>query len=368
VKILFLTLNPIESAATRYRMLQYFPYFEQKGYECKLYTFFSSQAQKIIYSNQLIGKVNVILSAFIHFQALVNELNNYDALFISREVLPFDQSFLVRILKKCRVPFVYDFDDAVFLRARNGFIRMFENQKSIVHLIENARYVIAGNQHLLNFARQHNYNSTYIPTSVDTNAYRISMNHRHGDIATLGWIGSHSTVKYLYTLRDALRELALRHPIRLLVVGAKKKVNFPGIELVNKTWTLKEELNYFEEIDIGLAPLIENEWALGKCGFKVIQYMATGVPCVASRVGVHKEIISDGHNGFLCSDAKEWVDKISLLITSSHLREKFCFNGRKSVEETFSVQANINQYLNLFRNIGSGKPVFTISIDEESKL
>jgi glycosyltransferase involved in cell wall biosynthesis len=116
-------------------------------------------------------------------------------------------------------------------------------------------------------------------------------------------------------------------------------------------WNLNTEIDDLSEIDIGIMPLPDDEWSKGKCGFKGLQYMAMEIPTVMSAVGVNKEIIEDGSNGFLASTENEWIEKLSLLIESKELRNKFGVNGRKTVVEKYSVYSQKQRYLDDFSEL-----------------
>jgi len=126
------------------------------------------------------------------------------------------------------------------------------------------------------------------------------------------------------------------------------------VNVENKEWRLENEYEDYKSLDIGVYPLPNDEWAKGKAGFKAIYYMAAGVPCVASPVGMNKEIIQDGVNGFLANSEEEWLEKISLLIENPELRKKIGLAGRKTVEERYSVKVNAPRFLKVLQFVYHG--------------
>ena len=146
-----------------------------------------------------------------------------------------------------------------------------------------------------------------------------------------------------------MQQLSKKYDFVLKIFGAGETINIPGVKVENYDWHLEKEVEYFQFIDIGIYPLIDTLWVRGKAGFKAIQYMAVGVPVVASLIGMNKEIIKDGVNGYLARTEKEWIEKISKLMEDSNLRKKIGLEGRKTVEEKFSVKANVHTYLDIIK-------------------
>ena len=132
--------------------------------------------------------------------------------------------------------------------------------------------------------------------------------------------------------------MATRHPFTLRVSGAGRQVSFPGLDVEDLPWSLADEVRLFNTCDIGVYPLTDDDWSRGKCGFKAIQFMSCGVPVVAAAVGVNREIIEDGVNGFLASTATEWVEKLERLLTDPALRTSFAAAGRRTIEARYSIR------------------------------
>ena len=167
----------------------------------------------------------------------------------------------------------------------------------------------------------------------------------------VGWIGTPTTATYLKSLGPTLSRLAPQHPYVLRVSGSGQPIEFSGVTTVNERWTLEREVELFNTCDIGVYPLNDDEWAKGKCGFKAIQFMACGVPVVAADVGVNRDIIQDGVNGFLASTEQEWDEKLGRLLADAALRQRIGAAGRKTIEERYSLAVNAPRLASLLREV-----------------
>jgi glycosyltransferase involved in cell wall biosynthesis len=178
--------------------------------------------------------------------------------------------------------------------------------------------------------------SRFVPASEVERARRTGQSRE----PVVGWIGSPTTASYIRSLAGVLRRVREQHPFILRVSGADDALEIPGVSVENPPWTLAGEVELFNACDVGVYPLADDEWSKGKCGFKAIEFMACGVPVVAAAVGVNREIVQDGVNGFLAATPDEWVSKLGRLLADPDLRRRFAAAGRKTVEERFSLRVN----------------------------
>ncbi len=359
IRILFLTPHPEEGASTRYRVKQFFPYLNSNGVECIFRPFMSSGCYRILYKNgYLIRKsFNMLKGLFRRGCEFINS-SRVDIIFVHLEASPLGIPVFESLFSYAKKPLIYDLDDAIYMRnisSANKLACFLKNPTKISEIIKISNHVIVCNDYLGQYARKFNQNITMIPTSVNTDTFKArDYGKSNGKKVVIGWIGSHSTARYLTQLRGVFETLAKRYDFTLKIIGSDKKDYFPNIRnVVYSDWSLETDIMDFQSLDIGIYPLPDDEWVKGKTGFKTVQYMSVGVPCVVSRVARNIEIVKDGINGFLASCDEEWVDKIACLIENPELRKQIGLSGRESAEEQFSVKVNAPKYLDLFRKVYS---------------
>ncbi len=356
MKILFLVPYPSEGASNRYRIEQYLPVLEKEGIEYSLRPFWHKAAFKILYK-----KGNFLNKTFFFSLGTIFRLRDiltfyrYDIIFIHREIYPIFGPLFETIIHIFNKPFIFDFDDSIYLSSRskqNKFIEFFKKPGKIPKIIKMSSFVIAGNNFLADYASRFNRNVAVIPTAIDTAKYYPEPKNPEKEIV-VGWIGSVTTVDFIKPLTKLFDKLSVRYRnIVFKVIGGDPVID-RRFSIVTKAWLQDEELADLRSFDIGLMPMPDNEWTQGKCGFKAILYMSMGIPCVCSPVGVNKEIIKDGVNGFLANTEEEWLNKLSLLIESRELRTKIGLEGRKTVEEKYSLKVNAPKLLEVIRKVAS---------------
>lgn len=339
---------PEEGAGCRFRVSQYIPRLAADGFDVTVSPFFTRDFFRLVYRpGRYAEKTALFLRRSVDRLSLLLAGADYDLLVVYREAFPIGPPLLERLLtRRGRVPMVYDFDDAVFLpntSEANRVISFLKYPHKVDTIVEKSAVVIAGNDYLAEYARRHNPSVTVIPTCVDTDQFvprspgSVNASDRR---LVFGWIGSPTTASYLDALGPVLTRVHRARPFELRVAGAGRDLRFDGVDVSNVTWSLEAEVALFNTCDIGVYPMTEDEWAKGKCGFKAIQFMACGVPVVASAVGVNKEIITDGVDGFLASSEDEWVEKLTRLAADAGLRRRMGEAGRQTIEERYSLRVN----------------------------
>ena len=342
-KILFLATHPKEVASTRYRVLAYGPALEREGYQVFFHSFFPSHALDSVNREGDWAAKGAWVARGARDRLRILRSSRFDVIFVHRELFPLGLSLgmlpLLEILRHSSGRLIYDFDDAVYLphRQNRGMIGWFENPTSVDQLIRMASVVIAGNSFLLEHARKLNNQSRCIPTPVDTHRYFPEENGGSPEVPVIGWIGSPSTAKYIRSLRSVFERLAKTHRFRLKVIGAGKPIAFQGVNLEIRPWDLRTEAEEFRNCDIGLYPLWDDQWSRGKCGYKALQFMASGVPVVASEVGMTTEIIRHRADGILARTDEDWVRYLSELLEDPGLRLRLGNTGRETIEENYSL-------------------------------
>ncbi len=321
------------------------PYLEAEGFSLSLDAFFTPRGAEVLYRpRRLASKVTHVVAGTVHrWITLARAPRVADLLFIHREAFPLGRRHVFRALGRFRGPLVYDYDDAMFLPQRHGrgLLARLEDPETAAALMKMSDVVLAGNEFLAAYARQFVRRVVLLPTCIDTRQFAPRRRPRRpGDRPVVGWIGTHTTAKYLHSLRGVLETVARDVPFRLYVVGNQDPPVVRGVEVEQAHWSLAREVEDFSRCDVGIYPLWDDAWAQGKCGFKAIQFMACGVPVVAAAIGVNRQIIQDGVNGYLASTDEAWVERLRRLLVDEGLRERLGRAGRQTVEERYSLEVN----------------------------
>lgn len=339
MKVLFLLTNPAASPGERYRILQYLPRLEDLGIEPRVNTLLTDDVYRRLQAprGRAVAAAKIATAAVARLTKLL-QTDPVDLVVMYRQPVDPPPHLLERMLRRKRLPFLFDFDDAIFLPPPSpvsrvsGFLR---SPARVPELIRGAKLTTVGNDYLASFARRHSDGVHIVPTCVDAERYEPRQ-HRDGSRTVLGWVGSRSTAAYLHELDDVWKLISREGYVLRVVGGSYDTAN---IQIEERPWALETELTDLAEFDIGLMPLPDDPWTRGKCGLKILQYMAAGIPTVASPVGVNVEIIEHGVNGFLASTPQEWVDAIAALAADASLRTRIGAAGRATVEERYSLKS-----------------------------
>lgn len=350
IRVLALSPIPEEGAGCRFRIAQFIPYLESVGFEVTLQSLFTPEFFRLVYKpGQYLRKAVTFAGLSLRRLGSLASASHFDVIFIYREMFPVGPPLVERLLAaRGRPPIVFDFDDAIFLPSvseANRLISALKQPGKVSTIIRHSDHVIAGNDYLAAYARRFNDAVTVIPTSVDLSRFVPRLGIASGNGASsqplvVGWIGSPTTGRYLRMLTPVVQKLSERHTFVLRISGTADPVSIPGVRVDNTPWTLGREVELFNTCDVGVYPLPDDDWSKGKCGFKAIQFMACGVPVISSVVGVNREIIEDGVNGFLASTDEEWVRKLDRLLSDAALRRRFADAGRRTIEARYSLDVN----------------------------
>jgi len=291
-----------------------------------------------------------LLSAYARRLRTLRSAGSYGLLWIYAELFPGLPGIVEALARRCGTPFIYDCDDA-FFHAHEG--RPWTRDK-LCPLIASAAAVSAGNEYLATYARRWNGDVHIVPTVVDTEAYIPAP--RPERPVTIGWIGSPSTWTYVRPMLPLLADICKSRGAQFLAVGAGRAAAadcFEEMEL--RDWSEATEIADVQAMDIGIMPLPDEPWARGKCGYKLIQYMACGLPTVASPVGVNGVIVQDKRTGFLARDEREWRIALDHLVESSKTRVRFGATGRARIVADYSLAAWAPKVVGLFRSALSAR-------------
>ena len=353
LNILFLVPYPPGIAPSqRFRFEQYLPFIEEKGWTYEVQSFIGPSTWRILYSpGHFFRKAAGVFSGFIRRWWKLLSIGSFDVVFIHRETaplgLPLYSYVLTHWLKK---KVIFDFDDAIWMEnvsKGNSPFAFLKSHTNAIRLMKWSWKNSCGNHYLLEFAKQYNTSSFYLPTTIDTeNTHNRVLRHSEG-MPVIGWTGTHSTIHNLDHIYEVLLEVHREIPFHFLFISdAPPTFDFPGLEF--RQWNKESEIDDLLEINIGLMPLADTEWSKGKCGLKILQYMALGIVPVVSHVGVNPHLVKDGEDGFCCRSREEWKIRLTSLLTDPKLLKTLSSRTRGHVEEEFSTRSQRAHFLRLF--------------------
>ena len=352
-KILVICPFPQDVAAgQRLKYEQYFNYWRENGYDIDVSSFMDESMWKIAYvQGNYLGKMLGTLRGHFRRMRDIFRINRYDLVYVFMWVTPLGTSFFERLVRALSKRLIYDVEDNVFMAKRsevNPLVGILRGTGKIKYLIRTADHVITSSPFLNDYCLGINKNKacTYISSSIDTDRFLPANRYSNDQKVTIGWTGTFSSREYLDLLRNVFLDLRGRCDFRLRVIG-NFQYELPSIDLEVIQWSKNDEIKDLQDIDIGVYPLVQDEWVLGKSGLKAIQYMALGLPTVATNVGTTPKIIQHHKNGWLVRTDSEWVDALETLIKDPGLRRKLGEAGRATVLSSYSTYAIKSAYLSI---------------------
>lgn len=353
MNVFFLVRYGNLGASSRYRFYQYADTLRSAGITPLFFPLFDNAVLAGRYQRGRKSKSqNIFASLKRAWQC--STLRSASLIVLEGEALPYAPPVFEYLFNIRSIPYVVDFDDAIFHyydKSKNWFVRRLLGNK-ITKVVRRSSCVIAGNQYLYNYAHAANARRIeIIPTVVDLSRYPFSapISSSRTEMR-IGWIGSPGSSRYLQTVKDPLAVAIRDDDCRIILVGAGTDHGLDALNPELKPWTEETEFNEICNFDVGIMPLPDDDWAKGKCGFKLIQYLAAGKPVIASPVGANCEIVRHGLNGFLASSANEWAECIRKLKNNPDLARRMGENGRKLIEERYSLQAMGSRMVDVLRS------------------
>lgn len=338
------------AASTRYRLGQYVPGLASQGIDMKICHLLSDDYLRRHFGGGAPSVISMLHSGLSRFADLCSQFD-YDAIMLHCELYPLLPGWLESAL--LRQPYLYDFDDAFYLKYRS---KRFNWASPLLGgkfdtVMARATAVTAGNHVLGQYASQFNANTHCLPTVVDTVRYlprRVS----RSAMFTVGWIGSPSTAPYLSELVAPLSAIGQEGPVRFIVIGGKAPT-IPNVEVVEIEWQEHTEVDLINSFDVGVMPLPDDDWARGKCAFKLIQYMACAVPVVASPVGANVDVVNV-ECGLLAATHQDWEAALRTLRDQPVKRAEMGQAGRARVVQHYSLQRNLPALASIIREVAGG--------------
>ncbi len=330
MKLLFLTSGP-QVPSTRFRVLQWLPLLEAEGHQCVVAHSWPDKYQQSPWLGFRLSQRARRWKRQLDLKRASR--GGFDVVVLERELFNDDTSDLELAFRRVAKRMVLDIDDGIFLTWPAKF-------ESVAGAVD---HVIAGNDLLAAESRKFAGDVSVVPTCVDVSRYPTRV-HRPAEVPVIGWTGTSSNLQYFSLIRDALHELALLTPFKLVILADEKARDvLPSIPAVTTefiSWSVKNETAALLHFDVGIMPLPDERWSRLKCGFKLLQYMAAGLPAVASPVGVNSQIILPGITGELATSTADWVRALSTLLIDAERRKSLGQAGRNRVDHHYSLASN----------------------------
>lgn len=350
MKVLLLARYDRQGASSRLRTMQYLPYLAAAGLEVRVESLFDANYLDQVYAGR--RSVGTLSRSVLHRMRQIRQ--QADVVWLEKEALPWFPWAAERLFWPRRTPVVTDYDDAIFHRydqSRHRVIRSLLGNK-IDSVMRASTVVVAGNEYLAHRAESAGANCVeVVPTVVDMEQYTRAVGQRDDDRVRIGWIGTPETWASFATKYSGwIEQVVKKEGIIFRVVGAEASPRRAGpFEFL--PWSEDTEVSLIRGMDIGLMPLPDTPWTRGKCGYKLIQYMACGLPVIASPVGVNRDIVEHGINGFLAETEDEWRNSLTALIRDPELRQSMGRAGQKKVENKYSLQVQGPRVADLLRRV-----------------
>ena len=329
-----------KGASSRLRHLQYLPYLIREGMSVETSHLLPDAYLDYLYSRKRQSYL-LALSAIAArlLKVILFRFRRFDIVIIEKELFPYVPAFFEKILL-WKIPYILDFDDATFHTYdlhSSPIVRGLLGHKIDV-LMANARAVTVGSSYLAEQARRAGApHVVSIPTVIDLTRYDSQTSPTDSDPPIIGWCGTPMTIKYLECVLAPLQALASRRTFRLRVIGADRYAP-GGLDVESLPWSEATEVGHLSGCAIGIMPLADGPWERGKCGYKLIQFMALGIPVIASAVGANTQIVEHGKSGFLAQTPEEWSEYLELLLTNPDLRKTMGAHARERVAAQYCLQ------------------------------
>ncbi|MCZ6634249.1 MAG: glycosyltransferase family 4 protein [bacterium] len=358
MKVLFIAQYGARAASSRTRVFDYLPLLQRAGVETTLKVVVPDPLVERMASKGRISRLVYYVRSWwracgVGWMCLFH-VSRYDLLFIQKVLFPFP---IPCFLKAFRHKIVFDFDDAIFTTEAPEAswlhrLRTRRRESGLPAMLRASGHVVIENAYTAAYAKSYGCEVFRITGPIDTERYRPGVPKKKEEVV-LGWIGSPTTTRYLDLIRKPLDELGKRFShLRVCLIGSEA-FRLDTLPTTQVPWSLDTEVDHLRTFDIGLMPLPDDAFTRGKGGYKLLQYLAMGIPVVASPVEINREIVEDGVNGFLAGDEAEWVDCLERLIVDRELRQKMGQAGREKMEQQYSLRRSSQRLLDLLTQVAN---------------
>jgi glycosyltransferase involved in cell wall biosynthesis len=343
---LFFLGSGAQVPSCRYRVLQWLPHLRAAGHPCQAAL---SVPEKYEYYRWLGFRPSQWLKRGKRSLDLARaRLTRPDAIILEREIfdnpsIDFEQAF-----RRLNTTMVLDIDDAVFVR----------HPGKMEALMPQMDLIVAGNDELADWSRKLNPHVVTVPTCLDLQQYKPDIRTQIRPPESpkgrwvIGWMGTQGNLPCLELALEGIRQISKEHPVLLRIVtnrsaitgSPRSSLNLAGLEHEWMAWSPELEMEQLSGMDVGIMPLVNDEWSRFKCGLKLLLYMSLGIPAIASPVGVNTAILHHGVNGYLAETPAEWAYGLSRLLSDAGHREDVGRAAARRVAADFSIQSQIDRW------------------------
>lgn len=350
MKLLLLPRYGRQGASSRYRLWQYVPLFECAGHEVQVWPLLDDSYVEELYTTGR-RRATVVFSGYARRLRKLAAARGFDAALCEQEAFPCLPGAWEKLLWRCARRVFFDYDDAAYIR----YERLPLLRRKFAEIMAAADGVVVGNRHLAEYARQHTSHVAIIPTVVDLARYSAQAAETSGGALRIAWIGTPVTARLLEPLAPVFARIQNKYPETVFrLIGAGESFALGGLRCETPRWSEGTEAPLLRECSLGIMPLPDTEFARGKCGLKLIQYMACGLPVVASPVGANCEIVEHGRNGFLAATPEEWEQALARLAGDSGLREQMGRAARERVALEYTIEQGFAKWMETLAGNSAG--------------
>ena len=338
-------------ASSRLRTIQYFPYFKKNNFKVKHFPLLTNRQLNDKYNKNGYSIFSTIYSYLNRIKIILSSKDN-ELLIIEKEAFPWLPYFFEKVFLS-RKKYILDYDDAIFHNydSHKSIIIRYLLGNKLKKLMQNSCLNICGNKYLHNYAvSAKSKASLMIPTVVDLINYPLKKHNINKEKPIIVWIGSPSTIHYLSDISEVFKKLAKKYEFTLKIIG-ETNFKIKSIDIINIEWSEDNEYMELSSSDIGIMPLRDTKWELGKCGYKIIQYMACNLPVVASKIGANIDIVENNIDGILVKNHDEWFKALSMLLSDQSKRQEYGNNGRLKIEDKYNLEFSSSIYTEAIKEI-----------------